>query len=219
MSDILDLIKSRRSIRRYTADPIPKETLVKVLEAGRWAPTGENYQPWRLIVVTDQKMREAIARLSKIGTGSRATAWYSMGQMQERYEGVKDPAQKARLMNFVTSGQVSEFGAKAPVTIVVVGDLKESVDVPYDVSACIENMLLEAHSLGLGACWIHGPAANIRHAIELKKMLGIPTGMGKYKILAIVALGWPAERKDRSSTRKKLEDIVDWEQFGRKEAM
>lgn len=217
MADILNVIVSRKSIRRYTSEPIPKDVLLKVLEAGRWAPTGGNYQPWKLIVVRDQKKREAIARLSKIGTGSRATAWYSMGQMQQRFEGITDPAVKARVLRFMTSGEVSEFASKAPVAIVAVGDLSESVDVPYDVSACIENILLEAHSLGLGACWIHGPAANIRHAIELKKMLNIPTGMGQYKILAIISIGWAAERRDRPRPKKSLEEIVDWEEFGRKE--
>jgi len=217
MGDILDVITTRKSIRRYTTEPVPNDMILKVLEAGRWAPSGENYQPWRLIVVKDQKKKDTIARLSKIGTGSRATAWYSMGQMQERFEGIKDPEEKARVIRFMVSGEVSEFPSKAPVVIVVVGDLSESVDVPYDLSACLENMFLEAHSLGLGACWIHGPAGNIRHAIELKKLLGIPTGMGQYKVLAVMSVGWPLEQRRHPRPKKPLEEIVFWEEFGRKE--
>ncbi len=217
MGDILDIINTRKSIRRYKPDPIPEEMLGKVLEAARWAPTGENYQPWKLIVVRNQETKNKIARLSKIGTGSRATAWYSMGQMQHRFEGIKDPKEKARVLKFMVSGEVSEFPSKAPVVIVVVGDLSESVDVPYDLAACIENMLLEAHSLGLGACWIHGPAGGIRDAIKLKKLLKIPTGMGEYKVLAVVSIGWPLEQRRHPRPKKSLEEIVYWEEFGRKE--
>ena len=49
-------------------------------------------------------------------------------------------------------------------------------DVPYDLSACIENMLLEAHSLGLGAVWVHGPAVYPRMVKKLKELLKIPAG-------------------------------------------
>ena len=100
----------------------------------------------------------------------------------------------------------------------VIGTLMEgSVDVPYDLSACVENMLLEAHSLGLGACWVHGPVASTRDAAKFKKILKIPTGMGEYKVIAYVALGWPAEARKHPRPKKSLEDLVYWEEFGRKE--
>ena len=89
MPDILDVIVSRKSIRRYKPDPVPDEMLDKVLEAARWAPTGENYQPWRFIVVRDQATRNRIADLARLGSGSRMTAWYCMGHMQERFAGIE----------------------------------------------------------------------------------------------------------------------------------
>jgi len=216
LADILDVISSRKSIRHYTTDPIPQDMIMKILEAGRWAPTGENYQPWKLLVVKNLETRAAIARLAKIGTGSRGTAEYSMNLLQ-RFDGMR-PEDKERALRFYASGEVSEFPGRAPVVIVAIGDLTvDSPDVPYDVAAMMENMILEAHSLGLGACWIHGPAANIRHAIELKKILKIPTGMGQYKVLAVMSVGWPLRPREHSRPKKALEEIVFWEEFGRME--
>jgi len=218
MTDILEVIRTRKSIRRYKADPIPDEILDKVLEAARWAPTGENYQPWRLIVIRNSETKEMIGDLAKLGSGSRMTAWYCLGEMQRRFEEIQDPVRRMEVLRFMYSGEVSEFAKQAPVIIAVIGTLMEgSVDVPYDLSACIENILLEAHSLGLGACWVHGPVASTRDAAKFKKILKIPTGMGQYKVIAYVALGWPAEARKHPRPKKPLEDIIYWEEFGRKE--
>jgi len=218
MGDIIDVIMSRKSIRRYKPDPIPDEMIDKILEAARWAPTGENYQPWRFIVIRDQETKDRIGRLAKLGSGSRMTAWYCLGEMQPRFEKIKDPEKRAEVLRFMYSGEVSEFARYAPVVIAVIGTLMEgSVDVPYDLSAAIENMLLEAHSLGLGACWVHGPVASTRDAKKFKEILKIPTGMGEYKVIAYVAIGWPKEQRKHPRPKLPLEDLVYWEEFGRKE--
>ena len=217
MDDILHVIKTRKSIRRYKPDPIPDELLDKVLEAARWAATGENYQPWRFIVIRNPETKKKIGDLARLGSGSRMTAWHCLGEMQERFEGIQDPVKKAEVLRFMYSGEVSEFAKQAPVIIAIIGTLMEgSVDVPYDLSACLENMLLEAHSLGLGACWVHGPAVYPRVVHRLKELLKIPVGMSDYKVLAIVSFGWPAEARKHPRPKKPAEEIVFWEEFGNK---
>jgi nitroreductase len=218
MPDILDVLTSRKSIRRYKPDPVPDEMIDKILEAARWAPTGENYQPWRFIVIRDQETRNKIGDLSKLGSGKRMTAWYCMGTMQKRFEKIEDPQKRAEVLRFMYSGEVSEFSKQAPVIIAVIGDLKiGSVDVPYDLCAAAENILLEAHSLGLGACWVHGPVAATRDANKFKEILGIPTGMNEYKVICYIAIGWPKEQRKHPRPKYPLEDLVYWEKFGNKE--
>lgn len=58
----LALLKGRRSIRRYRPDPVPPELLEQVLEAGRWAPSASNRQPWHFVVVQDREMRRQVAQ-------------------------------------------------------------------------------------------------------------------------------------------------------------
>ena len=215
MGDIIDVISGRKSIRRYTDEPIPDELLDKVLEAARWAPSGENEQPWKLIVIKDPETRVKIGEIARIGSGQRITAEYCLGKLQPRFEGIADLEKRESVMKFMYTGEVSVFPAKAPVVIVVAGELKKMFDTPYDLSACIENMLLEAHSLGIGACWVHGPAVYPRMVEKLKNLLKIPSGMGEYKVLALVSFGWPESPRRHPRPKKSLEEIVYWEEFGR----
>jgi len=219
MGDIIDIITTRKSIRRYTTDPIPDEMIDKILEAGRWAPTGENSQPWRFIVVRNPETKRAIGELGRIFTGSWATADYCLGRIQQRFAEIQDPEQREKVLKIMYSGQVSEFPGKAAVIIVVLGSIREAAgphDIPYDLSACIENMILEAHSLGIGSCWVHAPCGSTRRVVKLKELLKIPTGMGDYKALAIVAFGWPLETRKHPRPKLPLEDLVYWEEFGNK---
>ncbi len=62
--DVIEFIKSRRSIRFFEDKPIEKEIIHKVLEAGRWAPSGLNNQPWKFVVITNQEMKKRIGELS-----------------------------------------------------------------------------------------------------------------------------------------------------------
>jgi nitroreductase len=58
---VLDIIKKRRSVRRFDGNEIPHEVMEQILEAGRWAPSGANAQPWRFIVVTEKEKLQSIA--------------------------------------------------------------------------------------------------------------------------------------------------------------
>jgi nitroreductase len=216
MADILDVISSRQSIRKYTDEPIPEEMIDKIIEAARWAPSGENEQPWELVIVRDPETRNKIGDFCKIGTGQRGTAEHCLGE-DERFDVYTDPAERARVAEFYYSGLVSFFPANAPLVIVVIGSLKGMMDTPYDLSACIENMILEAHALGLGACWVHGPAVYPRIVKQIKEFLGIPSGMGDYKMLAIVSIGWPSGRRSHPQGRKDASEFVHWEKFGNRE--
>jgi len=63
--EILNLLKSRRSIRVYQDKPVPQDLLLQILEAGRWAPTGANLQPWHFIVVTNPETRRQIGGVAR----------------------------------------------------------------------------------------------------------------------------------------------------------
>ncbi len=213
MADILDIISSRQSIRKYTDEPVPDEMVDKILEAARWAPSGENEQPWHFVVVKDPETRKKIGEYCKVGTGQRGTAEHCLHE-DHRFDVYTDPVEKARLQEFYYSGSVSFFPANAPVVIIAAGKVTGMMDTPYDLSAAIQNAILEAHSLGLGACWVHGPAVYPRIVKKLKELLGIPTGMADYKVLAIISVGWPAGKRSHPQGRKERSTFVHFEKFG-----
>ena len=65
MNDVLNTIKNRRTIRKFNSDPIDEEKLQMILEAGRWAPSFSNLQPWRFIVIKDQDLKNALDKAAK----------------------------------------------------------------------------------------------------------------------------------------------------------
>jgi nitroreductase len=197
------VIQDRRSIRHYTGEPVSQEDLDVILEAARQAPSGENAQPWRFIVVSDPDTRKKLGAIAGRGSGRRFTAEFVTKKMQERFSGLEDEEKKKAIFEKLTSGRVSTFLADAPVSIVVCGR-KDVWDLPYDTSAAMENMLLMVTALGLGACWVIAPCIDIRDEERLKDLLGVPE---EIKVVSIVAVGHP-QRPHRPRPRLPLNELV-----------
>jgi len=211
MEDILTIMKTRRSIRRFKNQDVPDELLEKIMEAGRWAPRGDNGQAWRFIVVRDPETKSALGRIATEGSGRRFTAEYFTGRLEERFEGLKDEGKKAKAFQKLRSGVVSAFLADAPVIIVVCAYL-DVWDVPYDVAMATQNMQLMAHSLGLGTCVVVAPVCDIVDDHKTMELLKVPHG---YKVALPLAVGYPDE-SPRPRPRWALEDIVFYEEFGKR---
>ena len=166
--DILEVIKTRRSIRKYTPDPISEEEINKILEAGRWAPSASNRQPWRFIVLRSSETKRKLAE------------------------------------TFAWGGCLSQ----APSGIAVTVNPRASNHPVEDGAAATQNMLLEAHSLGLGACWI-GAYGSVNEGSAMD-ILDIPDDE---RLLSIIAIGHPAESPQ--STRKELDELIFTDRCGR----
>jgi len=65
--DLLEGLRTRRSIRRYTDEPISREQLLEIITAGTWAPSGQNNQPWRFVSIVNKEVLAGLARLTKYG--------------------------------------------------------------------------------------------------------------------------------------------------------
>ena len=162
--DIIEEIKSRRSIRKFSAEPVSDQQIDRILEAGRWAPSGLNNQPWRFAVVKDRGLITEIAKLTHYG-------------------------------KVVRGAQVL-----LPVFIATEEIYHREKDI-QGIGACLQNMLLEIHSLGLGAVWL---GEIIKSNLPIKQLLGLGNDL---ELMAVIALGWPDERP-RTTSRKKLEELI-----------
>jgi len=161
---MLQKIKNRRSIRKFTPEPIDDAVLNLIIEMGMWAPSGLNNQPWKFAVV---KNSDCLERLSR--------------------QTVYSPVIK-----------------KAPVCIAVFLDTAESYHREKDIQAigaCLQNMLLAIHHLGLGGVWL---GEILKNRKEVEKILDAP---GNLELMAVVALGHPAEKKGAGS-RKSIDQVV-----------
>jgi nitroreductase len=205
----MKVIQDRRSIRNFTDEPVSEQDLDMLMEAARQAPSGENAQPWRFIIVKDEGMRKKMGAIAGGGSSRRFTAEFVTQKMQQRFENLQDEEKKQKAFKKLTSGQVSAFMAEAPVNIVVCGK-KDVWDTPYDTSAAIENILLMVTALGLGACWVIAPCIDIRDEERIKDLLGIPEG---FKAISILSVGYPA-REHRPRPRMSRNELVFTEKWG-----
>ena len=162
--EVLEAIKTRRSIRRYKPDPVPKEALEKILEAGRWAPSASNEQPWEFTTFTDSDVKRQVTKCFRFGS----------------------------------------FLDEAPLGILVVVDPRVAGSPVEDGTLATYAIMLAAHGLGLGTCWIH-PGFQDERA---KEILGIPR---EKRIICALSVGYPDEMPTKM--RRKLEDIVHTERY------
>ncbi len=180
-------IKTRRSVREYLDTPLSEETIKKIIDAGRYAPSGLNLQPWRFVVVQNKVMLKKLSG-------------YAQPILVKNLEGRKDTG----AVNFLKRLQDKNFNLfyNAPVLILVIGS-KNNALTDYDCSMCAENMMLAAHSLGIGSCWIGG-ASVIQQSEELMAELKIPQN---YKIIAPLIFGYP---RTTPPTPEKREPVIFW---------
>ena len=124
--DLMEAIEGRRSIRKYKPDPVPEETLQKIMEAVRWAPSWANTQCWEVIIVKDPNMKSAL-------TNTLTKTNPSLSSMTE-----------APLV-IVLCGKKGVSGFKKGEAATVKGDW-----LMFDTGIAMQNLCLTAHSLGLG---------------------------------------------------------------------
>lgn len=206
---ILERMKERKSIRDYTDQKVSEEDLKLILECGRFAPSGEDAQPTRYIVVRDQKSKEFLAQISKNGSGRRFTGEFLSKQMQARFTALQDPEKRKKIFKKLTSGSVSAFVSQADLILIVCGK-KNVWDTPYDTSAAIENILLAVSDLKLGSCWVIAPVIDVRDEIKIKEYFNIPDDL---KIVSIFPIGYPS-RIPNVRPRIPLEELVYREKYG-----
>ena len=149
---LLDVIRDRRSIRKYTDQKVTEDEIREILTAAFWAPTAVNRQEWRFAVVED---REKLKELAEINRNASMTAEAAFTVIVGYQEGVND-----------RFAQV-------------------------DCGAAIQNMLLQATSMGIGSVWcaLMPGSDNEARTVEL---LGLPEG---FRTIATVQFGYPAEER------------------------
>ncbi|HYF80063.1 MAG TPA: nitroreductase family protein [Symbiobacteriaceae bacterium] len=210
-AELAELIRSRRSIRKYRPDDVPDELLLKAIDLATWAPNGGNRQPWQFWVI---KNREVIGQIADAVDGrSRLMASWPEAQAY--------PADVERW------NRVSSFFRQAPVCIaVMVGGYESLADKLMkargeadpaaremlewrrfgasriqSIGAAVQNLLLALHQQGLGACWMAGPQ---QAKGEIEALLGVPA---EFEFVALVPVGWPAEEK-AGGPRKPMDEVV-----------
>ena len=200
-AQLLALIQSRRSVRRFQDCPVSRADLTRLLEAASWAPSNHNRQPWRFLVLEDKRR---LSRLAEIVGRDLANRMKSLPETAAAY-----------VNQFI---QYSTFFAQAPVLIVVLHKAPVSVAAPVlaglknpelvsgeplSAAMAVQNLLLAAQALGLGTCVLTGP---LLVGDSLAGALDLPAG---HELTCLVAVGRPAETPP-PPRRKTIEQIAEF---------
>ena len=165
-SDTIQTILSRRSVRRYKADEIPREDLRMILEAGRQAPSAGNRQPWHFVVVKEPRLKQQVA------AACNGQDW--MAAADVILAGVGLPAVSRQF--FV-----------------------------IDTAIALQNVVLAAHSLGYGTCWIGS-----FDEPKVRELLGIPDAA---RVIGLTPVGVPAVEPE-ARPRKEPSEIFSLDHYG-----
>jgi nitroreductase len=201
-TDLFEIIRTTRSMRRLKPDPVPNELIRRILEAGVCAPSGGNMQRWRFLVIRDPGIKATVGALYK-------RAWDQ--QVGPRYR-AGDPAPGMSRERFLRLLDAAEYLAahiqEAPVWIVPC--LEGSTPTRTSGSSiypAVQNMLLAARALGLGATLT---TLYLQFDKETETALGLPPGVHTYAILPV---GYPMGRFG-PVRRIPLADVVYADRWG-----
>ena len=184
--EVLELLKTRRSIRAFTSRPVPDEMVDKIIEAARWAPSGANSQPWEFIVIRNQETKDRMAAIVR-------------DQMELTHKAELTRPPELRWPS--AARPVSDPGwATAPVLILVCGDPRVSKSFPLltylergqshfvsGLAGAFLQMTLAVASLHLGCHWVSHVGTGYCSAL-IKGLLSIPEDFVVYDMLAV---GYP----------------------------
>jgi nitroreductase len=209
----LELVKKRRSIRRFKPDPIPDEYVDKIIEAARWAPSGFNTQPWEFIVIKDEKLRDDVMQIIRPARPAGASGFSKLEDMCEPWMRQKLQPALDLEMDY----------QNAPVLILLFGDPRTQLGLPMVVRcdphrkqvvylSSLANAFLYMHlaatTLGLASQWVSHVASPHNHCL-LKNLLHIPNQMEVYDM---IALGYPAH-KSRPKLMRPLDKMIHRDRF------
>ena len=203
---LFEALHTMRAMRRLKPDPVPDALIRRIIAAGLGAPSGGDVQHWRFIVVKDAAIKQQLQAVYK----------KALDQVLTRYESNPPPPgkteqQKQRMLRAVV--YLTEHFHEAPVLIVgcLVGDFAASIGLPKmsgaSIYPAIQNMLLAARGLGLGA------TLTTRHLLyedEVKRILELPDNAETFAILPI---GYPVGKFGPVS-RLGLEEVTFQDRWG-----
>jgi coenzyme F420-0:L-glutamate ligase/coenzyme F420-1:gamma-L-glutamate ligase len=195
---MIDLLFSRRSIRQYRSEPVSEESIHRILEAAHTAPSAHNAQPWRFVVLRDAETRRRLAeRMAETYARDAEAEGQNPDSIRARNERSVDRISGAPLAILVFLDETSLPADSGNRTE------GERLLLVQSVASAVENLLLAAHSEGLGACWICAPAFCPKTVCET---LELPES---WTAQALVLAGHPAEEPHKPVGRS-LDEVVLW---------
>ena len=211
--DLFELIRTRRSIRKFQDKPVPEDLLLKALELATWAPNGGNYQPWRFLVITDKSIIHKMGDEVKSKTILMG-AWpeaEKFGEMVQRWQKNSDFFRGAPVCIAVLMGKYLSMadqilktrGEKDPLAQEMRSSRQLGNSTLQSVAAAISYLSIALHLFGLGSTWVAGIQVAKK---EIERLLNVEP---EWDLVDLIPLGYPAE-SPTPPPRKPVSEVVQF---------
>mgnify|MGYP001169076953 FL=1 len=188
---VLEAIRKRRTIREFTDEEVHESLIAKIIDAAIWAPNHRNTEPWRFIVLNKNgEMRKKVAKI--------VHDW--------AYENIKNPSSERRSAGAHDAQQEILDSPAFIYVYSVQGRDEEMTRENYSATSCaIQNLMLAAHSLGLGVGWSTGKPclANVDTAVGAEP---------EWDIVGALYIGYPTnlDAANQSAKRTQVDQVTIW---------
>ena len=220
--ELLEAIKSRKSIRAFKSDQVPREVLTELLDVARWVPSGTNTQPWEFIVLTEKILDEfSYTMVEKVRSGDimkliqpdiemfKRPAKGIYGRRQQKFFkqflDLLEPEEGKTKMQKWFELSASRYGA--PALIIVVADKSAPGWFIFDIGSVTQTIALAAQEFGLGTCILGGVAY---FPDEVRRIANISESKQVIIGIAIGYPDWDHSLNSLRTDREPVEELVTW---------
>ncbi len=211
-SDLEELIKTRRSIRKWQDKPVPVSDLLKAVELATWAASGGNQQNWRFYIITNKAKINAMADAVQ-ESANLIASWPEATRFGDAFERSKKTSAFFRSAPAVIAVAASRYQSNADLIL----EMREKSDPRaklmrewrnspaskiQSTSSAVATLLLVLHQMGIGSVWMTGPL-QVRGELE-----NIVTMKPEFEMVTVIPVGYPAEKPEIRG-RKPVTDVTE----------
>lgn len=211
-ADLSNLVRSRRSIRRWQDKEVPEELLLQAIELATWAPNGGNQQNWRFYLIVNRDTIKTIADAVQV-SANQIASWPEAEKFEDTATRLRERASFFRDAPVAIAVAASQY--QSPIDQILVarektdpqaGQIRQWRNIAdsriQSVASAIAHLLLVLHQMGLGAVWMTGP---MQAKAEIEKILKVPSEMD---LVAFIPVGYPDESPE-SRGRRPVKEVCE----------
>jgi nitroreductase len=209
-----EIIFKRRSTRLYKKEQVPEFMIKRILEAGRFAPSAGNAQPWKFVVIRDQSIiddiTKTVVRLCKIFSAildyrRKYFFWLRpLSKLSVRFQHNDLHPVPFGALPLIAKGKLGLWHG-APTVILIFKDVRGVGSPELDCGIAGASIDLAAHSMGLGTCWVSFSKMAFKYSLKWKRKLGIKY---PYKFVTSFSIGWG--KGDADGMIERETHAIDW---------
>jgi nitroreductase len=197
------IVYSTRALRRLKPDPVPEEMLFQLIDAAIRAPSGQNAQDWRFVVVTD-------AAIKGLMQEAASAAWARYQSKFAADPSLMDALPRTKRLSLKSTAHLAAHVGEAPAVIVACGMKGRHSSPGGSIFPAVQNLLLAARALGLGASIFQ-----LALSPAVVEAIGVPE---EYQPYCVVPVGYPADAPG-PVRRKPVRDVAFRDRWGERWAL